>query len=191
MMNTFRANVSKTEDLTHEILAENGYRYHPDKQQVYSGKSRRFLNSAKRKDGFYSVALTIDGRKFAIHLHRLVAILYHGKPPAGKDNARHKNGIKTDNRPENIWWRSLSEIQTGLFESGARVPKRGSDRAFSKLTDSDVIDIRWRVFNGETRLAMAAKHSVSHCTVSKICSGQTWKHLLPESGVVCKPMEVR
>ena len=165
-------------DLTHEILAENRYKYDAGSQQVYSWRSKRFLSTSIGKDGSYSVTLTIEGRKLKMHLHRLVAILYHGKPPKGKNNARHKNGVRSDNRPENIEWLSLSEIQASLFKSGARVAAQGSERGSSKLTDSKVLDIRRRVLNGETRLAMAAEYCVSHSTISKICSGLTWRHLL-------------
>lgn len=42
------------------------------------------------------------------HVHRLVCMAFHGLPAEGQE-ARHRNGIRADCRPENLHWGTHSE----------------------------------------------------------------------------------
>ena len=53
-------------------------------------------------------------------LHRLVCEAFHGPPPVEND-AHHINEVKTDNRPENLEWRSRSSNLKVSYELGFNV----------------------------------------------------------------------
>lgn len=60
---------------------------------------------------------------------------------------------------------------------GASERTRGSNNPASKITESDVGEIRKRHATGETQTAIARDYGVSISTVGKVVNRKTWKHL--------------
>lgn len=57
------------------------------------------------------------------------------------------------------------------------LPRRGEQNNFAKLAAKDVLAIRQRAADGETRKAMAAEYGVDYRTIDRIVSRQTWRHI--------------
>ena len=77
-----------------------------------SGKRRKhrgkIISLHANKHGYYTRNLYVDGKITAVQIHRLVATAFIPNP--GKlPQVNHKNGIKTDNRVDNLEWVSRSE----------------------------------------------------------------------------------
>ena len=92
-----------------EIPDFKGY-YITDNGDVYSRKSGRFI---KRKlcisnNGYFVVCLSKDGKPITKQVHRLVAKMFIPNPN-NYTQINHKNGIKTDNRVDNLDWCSSSQ----------------------------------------------------------------------------------
>ena len=68
-----------------------------------------------------------QGRTEYPTVHRLVALSFL-KNPDGKPQVNHKNGIKTDNRVENLEWATCSENIQHAFRSGLISKERISAR---------------------------------------------------------------
>lgn len=66
-----------------------------------SRNKRRFGNTTDK--GYKSVIIRENGRGKTVFIHRLVAMAYIPNPD-NLPQVNHINGIKTDNRPENLEW---------------------------------------------------------------------------------------
>lgn len=56
------------------------------------------------KDGYLCCNMWIGGKKRMHYAHRLVAVAFHGEPPAGCEQVRHVNGDNQDNSAGNLAW---------------------------------------------------------------------------------------
>ncbi len=55
---------------------------------------------------------------------------------------------------------------------------QGSKNSQSKLTDDNIREIRQRRLAGEKLLSIAEKFDVKENSISRICAGLTWKHVV-------------
>ena len=150
---------------------------------VFSHISGRYLRLKPHSAGYLSVSLS-DGNGI-IHdalVHRLVCAAFHGECADGKPCVNHINGIKTDNRPENLEWCSRSEnnrhaVRLGLTKA-QRIAVAKSNRRRAKPVvgtfpnGSEV----WFPSISEARKAGFAK--VSDCLLGhrKTTGGATWRY---------------
>ena len=68
---------------------------------IWSYRSDKFLSPTKNKRGYLHVGLSKDGKRYDYRINRLVAITFLDNPN-NLPQVNHKNGIKTDNRVENL-----------------------------------------------------------------------------------------
>lgn len=81
-----------------------------------------------QNSGYLFVSFHEKGKAKNFLIHRLVAIIFLEKID-GKDFVNHKNGIKTDNRVENLEWCNKSENLKHAFDTGLKtITKRHLDR---------------------------------------------------------------
>lgn len=121
-----------------------------------------------------SIATVLGGKSRPQRVHRLMLLAFVGPPPRGAF-ACHTNGIRSDNRLENLRWGSQVENMAdarrhGTFAVGA-VCKN------AKLSESDVIAIR---ASTENNRVLSEIYGVHRSHISSVRNGRWWKHIAAE-----------
>lgn len=135
----------------------------------------RILKGRLNRKGYITVILHSDGLPNTQKIHRLVALVFI-KNPENKREVNHINGIKTDNRSENLEWNTTSENLTHAFKIGLKEGLKGGKNGRAKLTEDMVRSIK-KELSSMTQVELAEKYGVSPVCISKIKLGINWKHI--------------
>lgn len=110
-------------------------------------------------------------------LHRLVAL--HFIPnPENKLTVNHKNGIKNDNRIDNLEWATDSEQQLHAVVMGLRNKTLGENSNLSKLKNNDVLKIRELYATGNYfQREIADMFGIAEESCHRIIKRKDWKHI--------------
>lgn len=132
------------------------------------GFTRKYKGTSKAtrltSDGYLKCNLKNNGERFDFRVHRLVAEAFIPNID-NKPVINHKNGIKTDNRVENLEWCTVSE--NVIHATRTRLIK-------TKLTDIQAMEI----FNSNlSQRALAEVYNINHTIVWRIKNKKAYRHL--------------
>lgn len=135
----------------------------------------RILN-AQSNGRYIHVTLADGSRKDTPNIHRLVAGAFLGIAPFADAQVNHKNGIKTDNRSDNLEWITQKE-NSHHARTVLNTYRIGADHGRAKLGVNDVLTIRKRLKNGDGLTAIANDYNVTSGLIGHIRAGRAWKHV--------------
>jgi len=139
-----------------------------------SGKQTgRVLKQQKCKKGYLRVCLSINKKRFNTGIHRLVALAFI-QNTKNKSQVNHINGIKTDNRVENLEWCTNQENQIHAVKNNLCNPNLADKHHNSKLTNEQVKTARKMHELGWNNITLAKHYSISNTAMSKILRKLTY-----------------
>jgi hypothetical protein len=106
--------------------------------------------------GYRIINLALQGARKTYKVHRLVLTAFVGPCPGGMQ-AAHLNGVRTDNRLENLSW--VTPLENASHIAKHRNPRRIGRE--SRLTAEEIDSLRAEYDSGLTLSELAAKYGVA------------------------------
>lgn len=129
---------------------------------------RHMMKPVKHPQGYLMVSL---GRRQRFLIHRLVLLAFVGPCPPSQE-CRHLNGIKTDNRLENLSWGTRKE--NCADKKGHGTENNGERNGGAKVDAPTVCAIR---ASRASMPELAEATGLSTTQIRRIVSGVKWSHL--------------
>lgn len=160
------SNLGMVKSLYREIKTVNSQYFYKEK----------FLKTTPNNMGYHVVRLTLNNKTKSYSIHRLLAIHFIENID-NKPQVNHINGIKVDNRLENLEWCTISENRQHAYDTGLQKPKQGNRNGRSKLTENQVLEIIKRLEIGDSCVLIASFYNVTAENISQIKQRKIWRHI--------------
>ncbi|EAA7136706.1 helix-turn-helix domain-containing protein [Salmonella enterica subsp. enterica serovar Beaudesert] len=131
----------------------------------------RWLKPVNHSDGYLYVNLRDKGTLKKHYIHRVVAAAFIDNPNS-LPQVNHINGIKSDNRVDNLEWVTGCQNMVHASKSGLLNPISGERHYCAKLTTEQVKEIR--ACKSMSQREMARMYGVSKATIAGILNNKTW-----------------
>jgi len=129
--------------------------------------------------GYEKIILTKNNKSTLFSVHRLVAEAFI-ENPGKKQYVNHINGIKTDNRVENLEWCTRSENTLHAYKLGLCKRKKGVNSPYSKMIKQ--IDPKTNITIGvylgisETQRLLGYTNISRAIKLNSIANGYKWSY---------------
>lgn len=142
--------------------------------RIFSIRANKFLKNNLDRYGYVKSTLYSNKQRIYSTNHRLVAQAFIPNPE-NKVHVNHKNGIKTDNRVENLEWVSAKENIDHSIINGLKKSVKSWNQYNSKLKVEEVRFIRrlWDLQMSQTEISKIVGHSYK--LIHKVVNNKSYK----------------
>lgn len=142
----------------------------------YCVRKEKILKATYEGNGYLQIGLAIEKKQVRFLAHRLIAAAFI-PTVEGKDFVNHINGIKDDNRVENLEWVTKSENTIHSFKIGLQ-DNQGTNHPQAKIDDHAVREIRIKYKSGlYSSRGLASEYSMSKTSILDIIKHKAWSHV--------------
>lgn len=133
----------------------------------------RILCLREDRKGYLRAVLYYNGKRNCLFVHRLVLLAFLGQPPLGYQT-NHINGLKEDNRLENLEWVTPGDNQRHAYRQLGKKHPRGN----ASLTQEQVREVRTRYTTGEySQRDLARYFNVSQTSIWRAVNFISWRNI--------------
>ena len=141
--------------------------------QVRNKTTGNILKPELDRYGYLKLNFNIGNKRFTKTIHRLVALAFIPNPE-NKPQVNHINGIKTDNRVENLEWVTNKENTIHAYSNGLIHIKYGDERPNTVYSNSQVHSICKLLKNNVNMYLIAKLLNVTNQLIIEIKNGRSW-----------------
>ena len=147
-------------------------------------KSLKYSNSKNERElklsfdncGYKQIGLYKNQKQTTHIVHRLLMLAFRPEDYFQGAVVNHKNGIKDDNRLDNLEWTTQSKNIQHAFRTGLKVNKSGEKHYRSKVNNKIVSIIRQSLKNKYfTQYELSHIFNISQSAINSIHKNKTWK----------------
>ena len=152
------------------LAGEDGHIYHKKGTRAfyyYKEDGRKSVRLWHKKNKYYSY----------LKVARLICSTYHGEPGYEPNHVNHKDGDRTNDRPDNLEWTTPSENIKHAFEHNLISKVNGSNHPASKATEEQAETILKLKIEGKSYNEIVKVVDLKRDLVRKIATGRTWKRM--------------
>lgn len=141
---------------------------------IFSVRNNRKLTPDYINKRYKQIVFSKNNKTKRYLIHRLVMLTFVG--PSNL-TVNHKNGIKSDNRLENLEYVTQKENIAHSHKKGLANIAKGEKSGKAKLTEKEVIEIKKYILSGNIHREIAEKYGVTRGAITDIARGKNWKHI--------------
>lgn len=144
--------------------------------KFYSNFKGKIIKPHQNKNANHqAVTLRKEGKSYRYYVHRLVIIAFRGDPENGLICC-HNDGNPKNNHIDNLRWDSYKANLDDSIKHGTRKILRGEQIKHSKLTESELIELRKIKYYKGMYADLAKKYNMTLAGIRNAIVGISWKH---------------